>query len=46
VDDAVADGVRRHEVLDRLRFVTADEVKLEARRARVDDQDIHGRGFS
>jgi hypothetical protein len=46
VDDAVADGVRRDEAVDRLGFVSADEVKLEARGARVDNQYVDGKGFS
>jgi hypothetical protein len=46
VDDAVTDRVRRHEVVDGAGFVPVDEVKLEARGARVDDQDLDGRGFS
>jgi hypothetical protein len=42
----VAHGVGRDEALDRSRFVTVYEVKLEARGARVDDQDVDGRRFS
>jgi hypothetical protein len=42
----MADGVCRHEPVDRLGVVADDEVKLEARGARVDHQDVHGRGFS
>jgi hypothetical protein len=46
VHDAVADGVRRDEVVDPTGFVPSDEMKLEARGARVDDQDVDGRRFS
>ena len=46
VDDAVADGVRRDEALHGTGFVPVDEVKLEARRACVDDQDVQRKGFS
>jgi hypothetical protein len=40
VDDAMTDGVRRCERLDRRRAVLAvDDRELQARRARVDDED-------
>ena len=46
VDDAVADGVRWDEALHGTGFVLVDEVKLEARGASVDDQDVQRKGFS
>jgi hypothetical protein len=46
VHDAVADGVRGDEGVDPTGFVSVDEVKLEARGAGVDDQDVDGRRFS
>jgi hypothetical protein len=46
VHDAMADSVRGDEVLHGTGFVSLDEVKLEARGARVDHQDVDGRGFS
>ena len=46
VDDAVPDGVGRGEAIHLPRLVPADEVKLEARGACVDHQDVDGRGFS
>jgi hypothetical protein len=42
----MADGVRGDEVAHRTGFVSVDKVKLEARGAGVDDQDVDGRGFS
>jgi hypothetical protein len=40
VDDPVPDGVRRHKVVHSLRrAVFGDDGELEARRARVDDED-------
>ncbi|HEX6951936.1 MAG TPA: hypothetical protein VF124_04030 [Gaiellaceae bacterium] len=46
MDDSVTDGVRRGEAVDFAGFVPADEVKLEARGACIDYQDVDGRGFS
>jgi hypothetical protein len=46
VHDAMADCVCRDEVVHRTGFVSVDEVKLEARGAGIDDQDIHRKGFS
>jgi hypothetical protein len=46
VHDAVADCVCRDEVVHLTGFVSVDEVKLEARGAGIDDQDIHRKGFS
>jgi hypothetical protein len=43
VHDAMADGVGRDEVLQPAGFVPGDEVKLEARGAGVDHQDVDGR---
>jgi hypothetical protein len=42
----VADGVRRGEALHGKGFVLVDEVKLEARGASVDHQDVQRKGFS
>jgi hypothetical protein len=39
----MADGVGRDEVLQPAGFVPGDEVKLEARGAGVDRQDVDGR---
>jgi hypothetical protein len=46
VHDAVADGVRRDEALYGTGFALVNEVKLEARGACVDDQDVQRKGFS
>ena len=46
VHDAVADGVRWNEALHGTGFVLLDEVKLEARGACVDNQDVQRKGFS
>jgi hypothetical protein len=43
---SVTDGVRGGEAVDFAGFVPADEVKLEARGACIDYQDVDGRGFS
>ncbi|HWQ02679.1 MAG TPA: hypothetical protein VN449_11285 [Gaiellaceae bacterium] len=40
VDDAVADRTARDERLDGARLVALDEVQLQARRPRVDDEDF------
>ena len=46
VDDAMPDRVRGDETVHLPGFVPGDEVKLEACGARIDHQDVDGRGFS
>ena len=46
VDDAVTDRVCCDEIVHLQGLAPRDEVKLEACGARVDNQDVDGRGFS